>query len=94
MQQPNKEQIVMTGTFRYDGLPLCKVRIVQTDVRPGSGDNEDSEEQKEDDMGIFFRIDYTPARSDRFAAGGGHCASLQDAIHTVEQSVEGVVWDS
>ena len=83
-----------TGTFRYAGLPFCKVRIVQTDFRPGSGDHEDSEEWREDQAGVFFRIDYTPPRSDHFAARGGYCASLREAMHTVGQSVEGVVWDA
>ena len=94
MEQPSTEQVVKTGTFRYDGLPLCKVRIVQTNFRPGSGDHQDSEEWREDHTGIFFRIDYTPPRSDRYAAGGRYCASLQEAMHAVERSVEGIVWDA
>jgi hypothetical protein len=93
MEQPNTEQVVKTGTFRYDGLPLCRVRIVQTTFRPGSGDHQDPEEWREDRSGTFFRIDYTPPRSERFGAGGGYCESLDVAIQTVEKSVEGVAWD-
>jgi hypothetical protein len=94
MELSSTERVVKTGTFRYDGLPLCTVRIVQTDFRPGSGDHEDSEEWREDQTGIFFRIDYTSPRSDDFAAGGGYCGSLQEAVDAVAQSVEGVVWDT
>lgn len=94
MKLSSTERIVKAGTFHYDGLRLCKVRIVQTDFRPGSGDHEDSEELREDQSGIFFRIDYTAPRSDLFSAGGGYFASLEEAVHAVAQSVQGVEWDT
>jgi hypothetical protein len=94
MESSSTDRVVKTGTFHYDGLPVCKVRIVQTCVRPGSGDHEDAEEWREDQTGIFFRIDYTLPRSDRFAAGGGYCDSLSEAMDAVAGSVEGVVWNS
>jgi len=94
MELSTTERVVRTGTFRYDGVPLCKVRIVQTDFRPGSGDHEDPQECREDQSGIFFRIDYTPPRSEDFRAGGGYCASILEAVDVVTQSVEGVVWDT
>jgi hypothetical protein len=94
MELSNTERIVKTGTFLYDGLPLCRVRIVQTDFKPGSGDHEDSEEWREDQTGIFFRIDYRPPRSDHFAAAGGYCASLEEAMDAVAMSVQGVAWDA
>jgi hypothetical protein len=94
MEQPSTEQVVKTGTFWYDGLPLCRVRVVQTGCRPGSGDHQDSAEWREDHAGIFFRIDYTPPRSDSFAAGGGYCSSLHEAMCKVEQAVEGIAWDA
>jgi hypothetical protein len=93
MDRSNTEQVVKTGTFHYGGLPICKVRIVQTDFRRGTGDYEDPEEWAADRFGTFFRIEYTPARSDRFSVGGGYCGSLEDAIRIVEEAVEGVVWD-
>lgn len=94
MELSGTERIVKTGTFRYDGLPLCKVRIVQTDFRPGSGDHEDSAEWRLDQAGTFFRIEYTPPRSDHFAVGGAYCVSLSEAMDSVARAVEGVVWDA
>src|SRR5438105_2177989 len=92
-QSASPEPVVKSGTFCYDGLRLCKVRIVQTDFRPGSGDHEDSEEWREDHVGTLFRIDYTPPHCDRFSAGGGYCPSFEDAVKSVERSVQGVLWD-
>lgn len=92
MDLSSGERVVKTGTFNYGGLPLCKVRIVQTDSRPGSGDAEDSEGWRQDQGGTFFRIDYTPARSDHFVTGAGYCSSRQEAMRAVERSVDGVVW--
>ncbi len=93
MARANREQVVKTGTFHYGGLPVCKVRIVQTDFRPGSGDRADAAEVREDRAGTFFRIEYSPPRAEQFRAGGGYHSSLHAAMEAAMRSVEGLVWD-
>jgi hypothetical protein len=92
MKASEKEQIVREGTFLYRGERLCRVRIVRVGFRPGSGDDGDPEEWREDQHGRFYRIDYTPPRSDRFGAGGGYQPTLKAAVQAVEGSVAGVEW--
>jgi hypothetical protein len=92
MNTPEKQQVVREGTFLYDGERLCRVRIVQVGFRPGSGDHEDPKEWREDQHGTFYRIDYTPPRTDRFCAGGGYLPTLEAAVRAVEESVAGVEW--
>ncbi len=41
MNPSEQEQVVREGTFLYDGERLCRVRIIQVGLRPGSGDSED-----------------------------------------------------
>jgi hypothetical protein len=92
MDASEKGQVIREGTFLYNGERLCKVRIVQVGLRPGSGDHEDPEEWRDDQRGIFYRIDYTPPRSDRFAAQGGYLSTLEAAVQTVQESIQGVEW--
>jgi hypothetical protein len=86
------EHVVKTGHFMYDGRIPRPVRIVQTVMRPGSGDYEDAPEVAVDHPGTWFRIDLT-------AAGGpDFWASSIDGFKTVEAAVahfsESVTWDA
>ena len=93
MEPSSPGKVVRQGTFVYDGLRICKVRIVETDFCPGSGDHEDSSCWREDKCGTFYRVDYASPRSDRFCSGGGHFLSIEDALKAVANNVEKVVWD-
>lgn len=94
MKCAENNKVLRTGTFLYNGFRVCKVRIVRTDLRPGSGDAEDPEEWREDKHGVFFRVDYAPPRSERFSAGGGYFSAIDEAIQAVENSVSGIEWDN
>lgn len=94
MNESTEKPVVRSGTFLYDGLRICRVRILQTDFCPGSGDYEDPPEVREDKYGTFFEVQYTPPREERFAAGGGYYESLAEAVATAEQAVAGVEWDT
>ncbi len=85
--------VLKSGTFLYSGLRVCRVRIIQTDFRPGSGDIDDPPEIQNDLRGIFFNVQYTPANEDRFSVGGGYFESLDKAIEAVDKSVSGLTWD-
>lgn len=45
------EVVVKSGTFLYDGTVTCNLRIVRSQVCPGSGDWEDPPELAEDKEG-------------------------------------------
>jgi hypothetical protein len=92
MSNSENEQPVREGTFLYDGEPLCRVRIVRVAFRPGSGDNEDPKDLREDQEGTFYRIDYTSPRSNVFGAGGSYLPTLEAAVGAVESTVVGVKW--
>jgi hypothetical protein len=84
---------VKEGTWFYAGTAPARVLIEEVDFIPGSGDHEDSEEEREDKMGHFFRIDYTSAGSTKISSGGGYFASLEEAIHQAEKACAGIAWD-
>ncbi len=94
MNESTEKPIVKSGTFLYAGLRVCKVRILQTDFCPGSGDYEDPPEVQNDKHGTFFEIQYTAPREQRFAAGGGCFGTLAEAVAQVERKVAGVQWDA
>ena len=84
------EKVVKTGTFLYDDLVLCDVRIVYSTICYGSGDWEDPPELAEDRDGEFFAVQWgsTTARG-VFNAGSGGGNSIQEAIAAAE-SMPGV----
>lgn len=94
MNEPTEKPVVKSGTFLYSGLRVCKVRILQTDFSPGTGDHEDPPDVQNDKHGTFFEVQYTAPREQRFAAGGGYFRSLAEAVAQVERKVAGVLWDT
>lgn len=84
--------VVKSGTFLYSGLRICKVRILQTNFRPGSGVYEDPPELKNDKSGTFFEVRYVFPSKERFSIGG-YFESLDEAVAKVENAVTGVEWD-
>ena len=92
MNDSTEKQAVKGGTFLYDGLRICKVRILQTNFRPGSGDYGDPPEFKNDKYGTFFEVQYTFPREERFSVGG-YFESLDEAVARVENALSGVEWD-
>jgi hypothetical protein len=94
MDSSTQQPVLKSGSFLYDGQRICKVRIVQTDFSPGSGDYEDEPEFRDDKHGTFFDVQYTSPREERFTGGGPGYASLEAAVAAVEKIVIGVQWDS
>lgn len=96
MQLRSDEKVVRRGTFLYDGVVLCDIRIVYSTFMPGSGDYQDPPEVADDRDGDFFYVQYgsTTARG-VFNAGGGGGTTLEAAI-TAAESTPGigptVVW--
>ena len=84
------EKVVKTGTFLYDDIVLCDVRIVYSTIRYGSDDWEDPPELAEDQHGDFFGVQWgsTTARG-IFNAGSGGGTCISEAIAAAE-SMPGV----
>jgi hypothetical protein len=88
-----KGETVKQGTFLYDGTVICDVRIVRTETRYGSGDEEDPPEIREDHPGPCFYVEWgSTSRRGEYSSGGGGYATLPDAMRAVEQRVPGVKW--
>ena len=89
MRSRSKDRVVKRGSFLYDYSARVEVEIIQTDFRPGCGDDEDS---VDDAYGEFYEIRYLwPGQPSR--AGGGHCDSLAEAMAQVEATVKQVAWE-
>jgi len=72
--------VVRTGTFLYAHQVVCDLCIQRTGVRYGSGDYEDSPENRDDVEGEWYYIWYTPAGCrGQFSVGGPCFSTLEDA---------------
>jgi hypothetical protein len=70
---------VKTGHWLYAGTTLCAVRILRSDVWPGSGDLEDEPVIAEDREVECFHLEfYTPTGAPEWI-GGGIYATVDDA---------------
>ena len=85
------DKVVKTGYFLYQGRARCPIRIVQTNMLPGTGDYEDPPEISDDQYGPFFRLDMTAAGSPDFWASSVEGFKSVDAA--MAHLATGVVWD-
>jgi len=74
-------------------IPRVQVRIVRLEIKPGSGDYEDGPEDREDQPGPWFAIEYPPAGSVRFSNTIGYFKTLEEAIDFTEKTFSEIVWD-
>jgi hypothetical protein len=80
-------KVVKSGTFLYAGNVVCDVRIVREPIRFGTGDYEDEEDVREDQLAETFYVEYgSTTERGRFNAGGGGHASLAEAVSAVESA--------
>jgi hypothetical protein len=92
---PSLPDVVKTGTFVYGGSVTCDVRIVRLAIRPGSGDDEDAPEDRDDQPGPWFFVEYgSTTQRGHFSAGGGYHRTLADAEAEVHRQVRGVKWSA
>jgi len=81
------EVVVKSGTFLYDGTITCDLRIVRSQVRPGSGDWEDPPELANDVEGEFFYVQYgSTTQRGHFNVHGRGGATLEEATLIAESS--------
>lgn len=70
---------VAEGKWLYAGSVPTKVRVLQSEVAFGSGDNEDEPEMAADRSGRCFYVEWGPA-------GGGSGGSVTGPFTTIEQA--------
>lgn len=82
-----KSNVVKEGTFLYEGIVECDIRIVYSDIRYGSGDYEDPPKIANDIFRDTFYLEYgsTTQRGVYNASGGGF-PSLEEAIKKAESA--------
>lgn len=84
------EVIVKSGTFLYDGTVTCDLRIVRSQLLPGSGDWGDPPELADDKEDEFFYVQFgSTMERGHFNASGRGGATLKEAI-SVAESASGI----
>ena len=51
-----QNELLLSGTWVYDGLVKKEIHILKTNFKPGSGDCEDEASIRDDQFGIFYGI--------------------------------------
>jgi hypothetical protein len=75
------QTVLKEGTFLYDGLVECDIRIVHGPVRFGSGDHSDPEDVRKDLVRDTYYLHFgSTTERGVFNAGGGAYDSLDEAI--------------
>ncbi len=87
------EKVVKAGTFLYDEVITCDVRIVYSPVRHGSGDPVDPPEQDEQRDSYYLQYGGTERRG-VFIGGSGCFDTLEEAMRHAAKTFQNLVWDS
>jgi hypothetical protein len=88
------QEAMRVGFFLYDGTVRCPLRIVKTDLRPGSGDADDSPEIANDQCGPWFRVDLTAGGDpDMWIVGGGYFATQEEAERHLTEKFTNMYWE-
>lgn len=51
-----KEELLLSGTWLYDGSVESEVHLIKTNFKPGSGDYEDEPSVRDDQYGVYYGI--------------------------------------
>lgn len=89
-----QEKIIKTGFTKYDNTTPYRVEIVETNFKPGSGDQDDSPEIQLNQYGYFYMIKYYSPPSFEFPAEGGWYDYLKETIFVSEKKTSGMIWES
>jgi hypothetical protein len=97
---PKPGDVLKSGHWTYDGKIRCRVEIQFANMRPGSGDHEDTPEWRDDKLGSWFVVSYSsptdPDHCPKAWAYSQGCATLEEAAAEVEATLTncGLKWDS
>ena len=87
-----KEELLISGTWLYDGIVKNEAHIIKTNYKRGSGDYEDEPEIRDDQFGTFYDIRIGPY-SDEKPFMGGSCSSIEDAKKYAASVCSALEWN-
>ncbi len=73
-----EEQVILSGTWLYDGTKKNEVHVIKTNYKPGSSDYEDEPKVRDDQFGTFYGI-HVGAYSGEKTFMGGVYSSVKEA---------------
>jgi hypothetical protein len=86
--------LIKEGSFLYDGIVSCSIKIFKHNIRYGSGDHKDVPEIRNDQEGEYYYIGFgsTTERS-QITSGSNAIDSLEAAIEEAENATQGkITW--
>lgn len=85
-------EVVLVGTWRYDGAVPSRVIVRASDVAFGSGDHEDPDDLREDRTTSCFYVGwYHPTDPNRVVSESGPFTTLREAILSVAAASHGSI---
>ena len=88
----NTDEKVLIGEASYGADATYKIEIVKTNIIPGTGDDEDPEEIRNDEFGEFFKVLFISPDETVSKAEAGYYSSLDEAKKHLEALYKGIVW--
>jgi len=91
----NHDRCVQSGTWLYEGKVPSRVEVWRRGVRPGTGDDEDEPEFRDDQVGEWYEVRYYPPGTIHgpSKASGGFYRDLQSAVASVQAATrQSVRW--
>lgn len=73
-----EEEVLLSGTWLYDGTIENEVYIIKTNFKPGSGDYEDEPYVRDDQFGTFYGIHIGQYNRGKVFLNGS-CSSVNEA---------------
>jgi hypothetical protein len=87
-------KILAKGRFKYSDQIFLPVRIVERDFWPGTGDYEDPEDIREDQLGIFFEMEFSSSPDGIFNRSAGYFKTLEDAKERAKELNLNIIWET
>jgi hypothetical protein len=87
-----KSNPIKEGMWLYGDASPVRVQIEKTNLKPGSGDYEDADEDREDKAGEFFHLVYSAAGDVQICNDRGYFLTLNEAIQEAERVFSGIKW--
>ena len=88
-----EEELILSGTWLYDGSKENEVHVIKTNFKPGTGDDEDEPEVKEDQYGIFYGI-HIGTLSGKQPFMGGAYSSVKEAKEYASTVCPSLNWNN
>lgn len=86
-----KNELLLSGTWIYDGLVENEVHIIKTNFKPGSGDYEDETSIRDDQFGTFYAIHLGGFTEDTSIVQAGY-DTIEDAKGYAENVCQELKW--